>query len=305
MTKVGEVPLDSSPLVRRVIQTVCDLAHQPLDGLRILDLACAHGGYSIELATHGAQVLGIEGRETWLDQARRSKQELSLSNVEFVQDDVRNLSKEKYGEFDIVLCLGILYHLDAPDVFEFINNIAEVCRGFAIFETHFAKTNTLSHEWRGKRYWGEASWEHDTGANPKDKLEAVSQSLDNERSFWFTQPSLCNILRHVEFTSVYDCRNPVANLYVGHEKKSKIWGSRVTLAAIKGHSVSLATYPKTTAELEIDWPENMEDYLFEQFLSESETGAANQRERLRSIIPWRFRRLVPGKVRRLIRRVGL
>jgi len=110
---------------------VCDLAHRPLTGLRVLDLACAHGYYSFEMARLGAQVLGIEGRESWLENARRTKQEASIPNVEFVQDDVRNLSKEKYGEFDIVLCLGILYHLDAPDVFEFLGRVFEVCREFA------------------------------------------------------------------------------------------------------------------------------------------------------------------------------
>lgn len=131
-----------------MIQAVCDVAHRPLRGLRILDLGCAHGAYSIELATRGAEVLGIEGREAWLEQARRLKQDAALSNVEFVQDDVRNLSKEKYGEFDVVLCLGILYHLDAPDVFDFVNRVAQVCRDFAIIETHFAGTPALSHEWR-------------------------------------------------------------------------------------------------------------------------------------------------------------
>ena len=150
----GQVPglrIDNTSIVRRVIQVVCDLAHQPLAGLRILDLACAHGNYSIELASRGAQVLGIEGREAWLEHARRQKRDASISNVDFVQDDVHNLSKEKYGEFDIVLCLGILYHLDAPDVFDFVNTVAEVCRDFAIIETHFAKAPTLYHEWRGKR----------------------------------------------------------------------------------------------------------------------------------------------------------
>ena len=256
-------PLDNNPIIRRVIQVVCDLAHRPLTGLRILDLACAHGGYALELATRGAQVLGLEGREEWLDGARRKKRELSLSNVDFVQDDVRNLSKEKYGEFDIVLCLGILYHLDAPDVFEFLARVAEVCRDFTIVETHFATAPVLSHEWRGRCYWGLSAFEHPEGAAPEDKLKTLSASLDNEKSFWLTQASLCNILRHVGFTSVSDCRNPVANLYVGTEREVMIWGNRVTLAAIKGQPVSLSLYPETSAEHEIDWPENLEGYLFE------------------------------------------
>jgi len=258
------VPLDNSPIVRRVIQVTCDLAQRPLAGLRILDLACAHGAYSIELATRGAQVLGIEGREEWLEIARRGKQDAGLLNVEFVQDDVRNLSKEKYGEFDIVLCLGILYHLNAPDVFDFVSRVAEVTRGFAIFETHFATAPLLSHEWRGKRYWGLSAHEHVAGATREEKLKALGASLDNEQSFWLTHASLCNILRHVGFTSVSDCRNPVANLFVGTERKFKIWGNRVTLAAIKGQPVTLSIPLEAPEEQEVDWPESLEEHLFER-----------------------------------------
>jgi SAM-dependent methyltransferase len=269
----GPVPglrIDNTAIVRRVIQAVCDLAHRPLAGLRILDLACAHGTYSIELASRGAQVLGIEGREEWLEQAHRQKRDASISNVDFVQDDVRNLSKEKYGEFDIVLCLGILYHLDAPDVFDFVNKVSEVCLDFAIIETHFATTPTLYHEWRGKRYWGAPVTEHLPGATPKDRLKALGASLENESSFHFSQASLCNILRHVGFSSVYDCRNPIANLYIGDGREFKIWGNRITLAAIKGQPVSLFVHPEATAELEADWPEKLEECLFEKYLSDGE-----------------------------------
>ena len=283
--ELPEISIDGSPLYRRVIQVVSDLAHRPLTGLRVLDLGCAHGHYAIELASRGAEVLGIEGRETWLEQARRNKQAAGLSNVEFVQDDVRNLSKDKYGEFDIVLCLGLLYHLDAPAVFDFVGRVAEVCRDFAIFETHFAVTPALSHEWRGKRYWGMLTVEHPAGATPEAKLQVVGASLDNDQSYWFTQASLCNILRHVGFTSVYDCRNPVANMFVGAERAVKLWGNRITLAAIKGQPVTMVVCPQMTAEMEIDWPENLKDYSFEREAPVNESSASNLQRLMRWLRP--------------------
>lgn len=265
--------IDNSALSRRIVQTVCDIAHRPLTGLRVLDLGSAHGHFSFEMAKLGAQVLAIEGRESWLKQARRTQQELSLANIEFVQDDVRNLSKAKYGEFDIVLCLGIFYHLDAPDVFEFAYNIFDVCRDFAIFETHFATAATQAHEWRGKRYWGMTTFEHRPGATREEKLNELGASLENENAFWLTQASLCNLLQHLGFTSVYDCRNPMTAIYVAPDWDFKIWGNRVTLAAIKGQALNLYRGPGTPAESERDWPEDLAPYLFERYLTEREAAA--------------------------------
>jgi len=50
MMTLNGLTLDNSPIFRRVIQVVIDLARRPLSGLRILDLGSAHGAYSIELA---------------------------------------------------------------------------------------------------------------------------------------------------------------------------------------------------------------------------------------------------------------
>jgi hypothetical protein len=105
--------------------------------------------------------------------------------------------------------------------------------------------------------------EHAGAATPADRLKRLGASLDNERSFWLTQASLCNLLQHVGFTSVYDCRMPLANLYIGAERQFKIWGDRVTLAAIKGQPLDLYYGPATPAEPE-DWPETTEDYLYKQ-----------------------------------------
>jgi ubiquinone/menaquinone biosynthesis C-methylase UbiE len=252
---------DNSPLLRRVVQVALDLSQKPIADSRILDLACAHGMFSLEFAMQGAQVLGIEGRQSWLETAARGKADTSLSNVEFVKDDVRNLSKEKYGEFDIVLCLGILYHLDAPDVFEFLQRVANVCRNFAIIETHFSLEAEAEREWRGHRYWGRPTEEHPEDATENEKLKATWASLDNQRSFWLTQASLCNLLRHVGFTSVFDCRNPIGNMYV--DDKFQIWEDRITLAAVKGLPVHLGMSPERTAESEADWPEQLAEHYFQ------------------------------------------
>jgi 2-polyprenyl-3-methyl-5-hydroxy-6-metoxy-1,4-benzoquinol methylase len=53
---------------------------------------------------HGAEAVGIEFREESLAKARFAKDYFGLDRFSFYQDDVRNLSREKYGEFDVVIC---------------------------------------------------------------------------------------------------------------------------------------------------------------------------------------------------------
>src|SRR6516164_2770384 len=81
-------------LIRRVIQTIADLSAKPWDQLRILDLGSLNGTHSLEFASHGAQVVGIEGRESSNAHARFAADVLGLSNAEFITDDVRNLCRE-------------------------------------------------------------------------------------------------------------------------------------------------------------------------------------------------------------------
>jgi 2-polyprenyl-3-methyl-5-hydroxy-6-metoxy-1,4-benzoquinol methylase len=104
--------------LRRIVQTVSDFAGKPWSELRILDLASLEGIFALECASHGAQVVAIEGREANNVRAKFAAEALGLSNVEFVTDDVRNLSEGKFGRFDVILCSGILYHLLPSDWFD-------------------------------------------------------------------------------------------------------------------------------------------------------------------------------------------
>ncbi|MFH1010031.1 MAG: class I SAM-dependent methyltransferase, partial [bacterium] len=213
---------------------ISDVAREPLENLRVLDLACLEGLYAIELARHGANVVGIEIREANIEKARFAKNILSLNNLEFFQDDVRNLSKEKYGHFDLVLCLGILYHLDVPDVFSFLERIADVCLKFAIIDTHVSIAPERLYTHRGRKYWGRTYREHKANSTAEKRSKALWASLDNLTSFWFTRPSLYNVLAHVGFTSVYETHNP-PDLNKPYD--------RITLLAMKGQRETLISAP--------------------------------------------------------------
>ena len=238
--------------IRQLIQIVADVSGS-LSNLSVLDLACLSGYFSLEFARHGAKVLGIEGRPQHVEAARLAKQQGGFDNVEFVLDDIRNLSKEKYGVFDVVLCCGVLYHLNVPDVFRFVQGIASVCSRFAVIETSISLVNEQSYLWNGKEYWGRCEQEHSDDATQEEKLKVAWASLDNPRSVWFTRSSLFNLLHHAGFTSVYECRIPLA-LYVYSGNRHRIWEDRVTLLAMKGQPQTVLTWPEANSFPEGDWP---------------------------------------------------
>jgi SAM-dependent methyltransferase len=235
--------------LRRILQIVADTVRKPLRELRVLDLACLEGLYSIELARQGANAVGIEARETNIAKARFAKEVLGLENVTFIQDDVRNLSREKHGEFDVVLCLGILYHLDVPDVFTFLEQIGRVSRGIAIIDTHIGLSSNVSCQYKGKTYWGVTFKEHEHDSTPEERKKQLWASLDNVTSFWPTHASLCNALSQVGFTSVYECRMPA------EPDKPR---DRLTLMAVKGQRQNLISSPLLNSSPLADMPEQSE-----------------------------------------------
>ncbi len=90
-------------------------AHVPedLSGRSVLDVGCNGGFYSLEMKRRGAaRVLGIDHDERYLAQARFAAEVEGL-DVEFRLLSVYDVAS--LGErFDLVLFLGVLYHLRHP-----------------------------------------------------------------------------------------------------------------------------------------------------------------------------------------------
>lgn len=84
-----------------------------LGGLTVLDIGCNAGFYSMEMKRRGAaRVLGIDSDDDYLAQARFAA-EVNGLDIEF-----RRMSVYDVGAidetFDVVLFLGVLYHLRHP-----------------------------------------------------------------------------------------------------------------------------------------------------------------------------------------------
>jgi SAM-dependent methyltransferase len=191
-----------------VLQVVADLSKKRLSELRVLDLACYEGTYAIEFALHGAEVVGIEGREENIARARERIRAHRLDRVELVRGDVRDLDQTNVGTFDAVLCLGLLYHLDFPEVIRFLESVAKVCEHLAVFDTHVNLGLSRTFRDGPRAYRGRRYVEHSTHATAAEREQSRWASLDNSSSVWFTRPSLINALMDVGFTSVYECEVP-------------------------------------------------------------------------------------------------
>lgn len=79
----------------------------------ILDLACNTGRMSYPCLKLGAEkVVGVEARTDLIEKGKRFFADQGLSDrMEFHQADLFDfLAKSKPGDFDVILCLGFLYH---------------------------------------------------------------------------------------------------------------------------------------------------------------------------------------------------
>jgi SAM-dependent methyltransferase len=242
--------------LKRIVQIVCDTVNKPLSECRILDLGCLEGLFPIEFAQRGAETIGVDVREASIKKATFCKEALQLNKLEFRLDDARHISKETYGMFDAIICSGLLYHITAPEAIDLISKMYSMTHKLVVIDTHIALKPEKLYKTGDLEYWGKIFHEHDK----KDKQDLKSirnwSSWDNNESFWFTRPSLINLIGKAGFTSVYECFNP-AHLNFG--KPGIEWNDRCTFVALKGEPCKLTTSPSVN-ELHESWPEESLSY---------------------------------------------
>jgi tRNA (mo5U34)-methyltransferase len=116
----------------QVWKTVKKLLPANIQGLRVLDVGCNAGYFSVEMKRAGASyVLGIEAFPQYLAQAKLVRDILQIDL------DLRELNvyqvTEDLGQFDITLFLGVLYHLKHPLLA--LEILANVTKGILVVES--------------------------------------------------------------------------------------------------------------------------------------------------------------------------
>jgi tRNA (mo5U34)-methyltransferase len=111
-----------------------------LDGLRVLDVGAWDGFFSFEAERRGGQVLATD-HFCWSGPGWGSKAGFDLahealaSHVDALDIDPMDLRPEAVGgTFDLVLLLGVLYHVKEP--LTLLERVRAVTHGLLILETH-------------------------------------------------------------------------------------------------------------------------------------------------------------------------
>ena len=106
---------------------------EDMSGMRVLDIGARDGFWSFEMERRGADVTALDyvaPEVTGFAVAR----DLLGSKVEYRVENVYGLDPARHGTFDLVLFLGVLYHLRNPMLA--LDRIWDVCRGDLILESH-------------------------------------------------------------------------------------------------------------------------------------------------------------------------
>jgi tRNA (mo5U34)-methyltransferase len=110
-----------------------------LRGASVLDIGAWNGAYSFEAARRGARVLATD-HYVWTHPGWRGREGFDIANqalglnIETMVADVPEITLERVGPWDVVLFLGVLYHLPSP--LTLLQSVAAVAKECLIVETH-------------------------------------------------------------------------------------------------------------------------------------------------------------------------
>src|ERR687898_303200 len=188
-------------------KTFADAIPKDLSGKSVLDIGCNGGFYSIEMKRRGAErVLGIDFDDEYLAQARFAAG-VTGSDIEF-----RKLSVYDVGalaeKFDVVLFMGVLYHLRHPLLaLDLIRR--HVTKDLFVFQSMQRGSNEVASLEDDYEFWNEAIFEKPGFP----RLCFIEKKYSGDPTNWWVPNRACSeaMLRSAGFTIE---ANPEAEVYV-------------------------------------------------------------------------------------------
>lgn len=112
----------------------------------VIDVGCGTGNYSIELAPKCKEVLATDLMPNLIDILQNKIKQNHQKNISCLCVNVLNIPKIVHKKYDLILCMGPLYHLDNPKDREVCyQNLKEIASENSVFIfTYLAPLAALS-----------------------------------------------------------------------------------------------------------------------------------------------------------------
>ncbi|PZR69027.1 MAG: hypothetical protein DLM63_02885 [Solirubrobacterales bacterium] len=181
--------------LEEIHQTRLELIERPVraalaaagSGATGLDLACSEGWFAHRLLDWGAsQVLGVDIRPDTIHRAEliRNQLDIPASRLELRCGDLFTLDIEQLGEFDVVLMLGVIYHVEDP--VGALRRARRLTRRVCAIESQLTRQDEpIEHGWGGRDSLTRAEGsfatriEQDRGTNPLASQGDVMSLIPN------------------------------------------------------------------------------------------------------------------------------
>lgn len=211
-------------MARHAFPTLLEECGGSLDGLRVLDLGCNSGGFSVEAHKRGAEyVLGVDIVDRYLEQATFVKTALGIGDsVEFRNVGVYDLDPNEVGHFDVTFFFGLLYHLENPVLA--MRKISAVTEHILVVDTN----TILIGDEQGTPLWGMSF--PSPVASSDDPLASTGLWRDREYcELKPNAPAVTGLLELVGFDQVQMLKPATEDLPKVYQE-----GRRKTFVAVKG-----------------------------------------------------------------------
>ncbi|GGL72325.1 class I SAM-dependent methyltransferase [Halocalculus aciditolerans] len=117
----------------------------PVDGERVLEIACGTGRFTVMLAERGADITGLDISEAMLQEGREKAHAAGVDDhLEFMRGDAARLPFPD-DHFDVVFAMRFFHLADTPA--KFLTEMARVSKDVVFFDTFNARSTRSLYNW--------------------------------------------------------------------------------------------------------------------------------------------------------------